>query len=199
MAVFLIPSGLAAAQHKSSVWNPAVVLIQLLLADKMDSRVIVCKIVRHSPDLFFHLCRIRPFLKHHKTLSRMLLAGRQIRILSSSHRLQRFLHRNRILLRILHARNSSDCIRMSLADALPPERIILSLREDGIGIHPAQREHPRIPAYGDDPHLTALFRGRIHIGKMLRDSCVGVKTVHHMKKLCEGRSLPWQIRCASSA
>ena len=165
----------------------------------MYRRVIIREIIRHGFDLFLHLRRIRPFFQYHEALSRVLLPGGQIRILSLSHGIQRGLYRNRILLAVPDALYPAYGVGMPLADALSPERIILSIRKDRIGIQPVQREHPRIPAHGYDSHLTAFFRRLIHPGKMLRDPCMGIEAVYHMEQLRIDRSLFGKIRRAPAA
>ena len=160
-----------------------------LCTDKVHRGVIVGKIIRHGLDFFFDTLFIRAFLKHHKAFSRMLLSGRQIRILSRPDTVQRFLHRDGILPGIGHTFNSADSIGMPLADALPPEGIILSLRKDGVGIQTVQRKHSRIPAAGYDSHFSALFRFRVHSGEMLRYLRMGIKTVYHMEIPCKFRGL----------
>ena len=88
---------------------------------------------------------------------------------------------------------------MPLADTLPPERIILSLRQNRIGIHTVQGKHTRIPANRDQRCLSCLFCRRIHRSKMLRYPGMRVKTVYHMKHLRILRRLFRKIRSASAA
>ena len=87
---------------------------------------------------------------------------------------------------------------MSLADTFSPESIVMTFRKNRICIHTVQREHTRIPAHGNDAHVTALLCRFIYIIKMLRNSCMGVKTVYNIEKFCIFRGLYRKI-CRTSA
>ena len=100
----------------------------------MNGRIVIREVIRHGLDLLLNAGKIRALLRYHKALPGMLLSGCQIRILSVSHCTQSLRNRDRILLRILHSVDPADCIRMSLADTLSPERIILSIGPDRIRI-----------------------------------------------------------------
>ena len=175
------------------------VFVQLLLADKMDRGIIVRKVIGHGHDLFPNRVQIRPVLCHHKTLPGMLFSDRQVRIASAPHSLQRFFHRNGILSGILYPFDPADGIRMALAHPLPPERIIASPRQNGVGVQPVQGEHPRIPPCADQPHMAAFLCRLVHSLKMFRYLCMGVKAVHHIKQFRHLRRLYWKIRSAASA
>src|SRR5699024_618954 len=183
VAVLSVPAGLSAAEDESAVRDPAVVSLELFLADEMYCRVIVGEVVWHRLDLFLYLCRISAFLQNDKALSCVLLPCGKVRILSVSDCLKSRLHRNRVLLCILDALYSADRVGVSLAYTLAPECIVLSVRKDRVGVQPVQGEHSRIPAHGDDSDLAALFRRCVHIGKMLRDPCMCVKAVDHIEHL----------------
>ena len=165
----------------------------------MHSRVVVREIVRHGLDLFFYLCRIRAFLKDDEALSCVFLSCGKLRVLPISHSLKRRVHRDGVLLRILHARHSADGVGMSLTYALAPEGIVLAVRKDGVGIQSVEGEHSRIPTHGDDADMTAFLCGRVYIRVVLRDLCVSVKTVDHVEHAGKLRRLLRQVSGASAA
>ena len=111
----------------------------------------------------------------------MFLSCGKFRILSVSHSIERRVHRDGVLLRVLHARHSADGVGMSLAYALAPESIVLAVRKDGVGIQSVEGEHSRIPAHGDDADFTAFFGCRVYIRVMLRDPRVSIKAVDHIE------------------
>ena len=199
MVVFFIPAGLSAADDKATMGNTAVVTLHLFLGNKMHRGIVVCKVVRHCLDGIFHCCRIRAFLQYYKAFSGVFFSGGEVLVFTASNRCQCAFHRNGVLLGILYAGNTAHCIGMSLAHAFAPESIIFSGGQNCSRIHTVQRKHSRVPAYGDDSHLAGFFRRCIYIGKMLRDSCVGVKAVNNIKPLHILRGLLRQIRGTSAA
>ena len=88
---------------------------------------------------------------------------------------------------------------MALADALAPEGIGLTVRKNGLCVDTVQGKQSRIPTHGNDSHSVSFFAGLVHIGKMLRDSCVGIKAVDNVEVLCQLRCLYRKISCASAA
>ena len=129
----------------------------------------------------------------------MFLSCCKFRILSVSYCLQCSLYRNCVLLSVFDTFNSADCVRMSLAYTFAPECVIISIRKNRIRIQSVQGEHSRIPAHGDDSYMSAFFCGCIYICKMLRDSCMCIKTIDYIEHLCVNRCLFWKVCCASSA
>ena len=88
---------------------------------------------------------------------------------------------------------------MALAHPFAPESIVLAIGEDGVGIHTVKGKHPRIPSYGNDPHMSALRGSLVYCIEMLRYLSVGIKAVHYIKPLRIFRSLLRQICSASAA
>ena len=99
----------------------------------------------------------------------MFLACGKLRIFSVSYCLKCSFYRNGVLLCILYAFDAADCIRMSLADTLAPECVVVSICKDRICIHTVQRKHSWIPAYGNDSYMSTLCCCLVNICKMLRD------------------------------
>ena len=108
--------------------------LQLFLCDEMYRGIIVCKIVRHGLDLFFDLCKICALFGNNEALSRMLLPGGQFRIFDASDRIEGLRYLNGILSGILYTLNPANRIGMTLTDALAPEGIILSFRQNTVCI-----------------------------------------------------------------
>ena len=175
------------------------VALKFLLGDKVHCRVVIREIVRHRLDLALNALLVRAFLGHDEALAGVLFAGGQLGGFAIAHTLQRALHGDRILARVLHALNAADRVGMALAHALAPEGIARALREDCVGIETVEREETRIPAAGDQGGATAGFRGGVHGGKMLRDSGVRVEAVHHVKQGGAAGRLLGEIRRAAAA
>ena len=173
--------------------------VKLFLCNKVYGGVIFVKIIRHGLDILLDLFQIRTLLRNHVALSEMLLAGGQLRLLAVTHLLHSFFHRNSVLNASFYTGNPADGIRMALAYPLAPESICFSVGKDGLRINPVQGKQTRIPAYRNQPHMTALPACSVHCRKMLRNMSMGVKTVHHMKIFCQLRCLPGQICGASPA
>ena len=76
----------------------------------------------------------------------MLLAGRKLGICSGTDRGESAFDRNGILLGVLYTGNTADGVRMALADALAPERIVFAGRQDCVAVHASQRKEARVPA-----------------------------------------------------
>ena len=199
MIVLVIPAGLAAADYETTVRNTAVVTFQFFLRNKVYSGVILIKVIRHGLDLILDSRKISTFLCYYKALSCVFLSCGKLRILAASYSFQCGLYRNCVLLAILNTINTADCIRMSLAYALAPKCIILAVSQDCICIHTVQREHSRIPAYGNNSNMTILRSSLIYIGKMLWNSLMGIKTVYYVKPLRILRCLLRKVGSTSSA
>ena len=86
-----------------------------------------------------------------------------------------------------------------MAEAAAPERIVLAVGQNAVCIKADQREHPRIPACGNQRNLAAALCSGIDCGKMFRDFRVGVETVHDIEESCILGSLLGKIRGASAA
>ena len=147
----------------------------------MYGRIIIREIVRHSLDLFLDFRCICSFFEDNETLPRVFLPCRKVRIFAISDSLKRCIYRDRILLRIFDSLDPADGIGMPLAHALSPECIVFPVRKDGVCIQPVEREHSRIPAHRNNADLTCFFRSRVYIRIMLRNLCVGVKTVNNIE------------------
>lgn len=88
---------------------------------------------------------------------------------------------------------------MALADALAPEGVGLSLRENGPGVDPVQGKQAGVPAGGDDRRFSGGPGGGVHIGEVLRDAGVGVKAVHHVEQGGQPGGLLRQVGGAAAA
>ena len=169
-------------------------LLHLLHGNERHRCVIVCKIVRHRLDLILDPFKISAFLRDDIALSRVFLTRRQFRILSSSHSLERFLDRDRILAGIQNALDPADRVRMSLADAGSPECIIPAAGKDRMRIETVQREHARVPSAGDETDLPAGLRGHVDCAEVLRNIRVCIERIDdivqrgifrgHLRKIC---------------
>ena len=149
----------------------------------MNRGIIVGKIVGHGDDFPLNGCQIRPLLCHNKALTGVLFPGSQGGIFTASDPIQCVLHRDCILLCVQNPRNSADRVRVALADALAPEGIVRTVWQDAVAQQTLQAEHTGVPADADKCHMACLFRSLIAGGKMLGDSGMGIKTVHHIKVL----------------
>ena len=119
----------------------------------------------------------------------MLLARRERRIRAAAHGLECRGDRHGVLLGIPHPRDAADRIRVSLADAAPPERVVCTVREHCIRIDAREREHAWIPADRDHTDVPCRLCRRIHRRIVRRDIGVRIKAVHHVEKLRELRGL----------
>ena len=181
MAVLIVPACFSAADHKTAVRDTAVVTVQLFLGNEMYRCIILVKVVRHGLDLFLDACKISTFLSNYEALSCMFLACSKLRIFSVSYCLKCSFYRNGVLLCILYAFDAADCIRMSLADTLAPECVVVSICKDRICIHTVQRKHSWIPAYGNDSYMSTLCCCLVNICKMLRDFLMCIKAIHNIE------------------
>ncbi len=182
MAVLIILSGAAAREHEAAVGHAAVVLPELLVGDEVDGGVIVREIVGHGLDGSLYSLGIRTVLEDDKALAGMLLSCGELRGLSGADLLDGLLDRDGVLLRVLHAGDSPDGVRVALAYALAPEGVVLAAGENGVAQHTVEGEETRIPADGDDAHLPCLLRCLIDILKVLGDPGVGVEAVDHIEE-----------------
>ena len=175
------------------------VSLKLLLTDKMYGSIIVREIIWHILNICFNLSQICPFLSYHKALPHMLLTSSQLWVLTVSYRLQGSFYRNGVLLAILNTFNPANSIRMSLANSLTPEGIIITLWQNCISIKTIQREHTWVPATGNQSSMTACLGSLIYIGKMLWNTGMSVKTINYIKVFSQLWSLFWQICSAAAA
>ena len=171
--------------------------IKFFFRDKVYCGIVFIKIVFHSFDRFFDLFFISTFLGNYEALSGVFLTCCQFRLFSGSYLIHRFFHRNSILNTTFYTRDSSDCIRVSLAYAFTPECIGFSVWQNGFCIDTVQRKQTRIPAYRDHSQMTIFFCGCIYICKMLWNVCMGIKTVDDIKIFCQFRRLFWKV-CSTS-
>ena len=88
---------------------------------------------------------------------------------------------------------------MSLADSLSPECVISSVWKYCIRIRSLNREHSRIPSYGYNSDMSALFCRLVNCGKMLRNPCVRIKAVDNVEHRGILRSLLGKIGGRSAA
>ena len=138
MAVLIIPSCFSAADHKTTMWDSAVVTVKFFLGNKVYRCVILIKVVRHGLDLFLDACKISTFLSNYEALSCMFLTCGKLWIFSVSYCLKCCLYRDCVLFCVFYAFDTADCIRVSLADTFTPECIIVSVCKDGICVHTVQ-------------------------------------------------------------
>ena len=138
MLVLLVPAGHTAAEYKSTMWNSAVVCLQLFFRNEVNRCIVICEIVRHCLDFFLNFCRICALFKHYEALSCMLLSCCKLWILAVTNCLKCGFYRNRILLGILDTCDTTDGIGMSLTDTLAPECVIISLRKQCISVQAVQ-------------------------------------------------------------
>ena len=82
---------------------------------------------RHFLDFLLDSGKICSLLRYHEALSGMLLTGGKLRCLSVTDLLKCFRNRNGILSCICNAFDPADCIGVSLAYALAPEGIVLTI------------------------------------------------------------------------
>ena len=173
--------------------------VQFFLRDKMNSGIIIGKIIGHGNNIFPNTLQIRSLCCHHVTLPRMLLPGGKLGIFPRPHLLQSSLHRHSILPRVQHTFNTADGIGMTLADASAPESIVCALRQNTIAQQPLQAEHTRIPTGGDHRHVAAFHSACLTGSKMLGNIAVIIKRIHDIKMLGKLRRLHGQIFCAAAA
>ena len=128
----------------------------------------------------------------------MLFSCSKLRLASASDTVNCLFNRNCVLDAIFHSRHTTNRIRMPLADTFAPECIRTSLHQNGLCIQTIQREHTRIPTYGNDSNLAARFCLAIHICKIFRNLCVRVKTINGVKILHNLRTHNRKIRCRTS-
>ena len=175
------------------------ILIEFIFVNEMHRGVIVGEVVRHRLDFVFDLSLVRTFLRNHENFTRVLLAGGKFRIRTAADSFESSIHRDRVLLCVLHTFNTANGIGMALRNALAPERVSLAIRENGIRIDTVQREKTRIPTHGNHRNLTGSLGSGIHGGKMLRNRRMRVKGINHIEELCIFRSLLRQVRCTTTA
>ena len=77
----------------------------------------------------------------------MLIPRGKFGIAAASYSFEGGLNRNRVLFCIFYAFDTSYSVGMSLTNALAPECVVFSIRENGIGIHSVEGEQTGIPAY----------------------------------------------------
>ena len=85
----------------------------------------------------------------------MLLACCEFRLGAGSYCLKSTLDRDRVLLAVLNAGNSSDGIGVALRNALAPECVIFAFGKDAAAVKTVDRKHAGIPAAGDKSSVIA--------------------------------------------
>ena len=198
MLMLSVKSRLARTDHKSTVRNARVITFKLIKSNKMDCRVVVCKIVRHFLYLTLYSSLVRTLLGYNKALSRVLLTCRKCRLAARTDSLKCGFHRNGILLCIYNAIYTANGIGVSLAYALSPEGIVCSVGKHRRGIHSVEREHTRIPACRNKSELSCRLGGSIYIFKMLGYFGMGVKAVNYVEEPSHLRSLLGQVSRTSA-
>ena len=186
-------------EHESPVRYSRMITCEFFLTDEVDRCIVIGKIVRHRLDRVFDRRFIRTFLRNDKALPCMLLSCGKLGIVSAPYGLESFGNGYRILLRILHPGYPSDSIGMSLADALVPERVVITFGKYAVRIQSVQREHTRIPSCRYERRMTALLRCLVDIRKMLGYLSMCIETVYDIEIFCIFGCLLRKVRRASAA
>ena len=129
----------------------------------------------------------------------MLLTRGELGIRAGAHGIHGGFHGHSVLAGITHALHAADGIGMALRNATAPERVVLALRQDALGVEAIEREHAGIPAHGNDAHSTRRTGSGVHSGKMGGNLGVGVEAVHHVEHGGEGRSLLGEVSGTAAA
>ena len=167
--------------------------------DKMDGGIVIGEVVGHGLDLVFNSFEICALLCDDEALAGMLFTGGKLGIRAASHSLESRLHGNGVLLGIHYPFDTANGIRMSLADALAPEGVILALGQDGGGIQAVEGEQTGIPAHGDHGNVISVPRGGIHRSIMGRNLSMIVKAIDHVEFPGKRRRHDRQIGSAAAA
>src|SRR5690606_1665867 len=99
----------------------------------------------------------------------------------------------------LNARNTTNRVRMPLANALAPECISLAFRQNRFAKQTVQREQAWIPANGNQCHIPALCRCLIDCSKVLRNTRMRIKAVYRCEQASHCRPLLRQIAFGATA
>ena len=191
--MFPIMSRNTGTDYAAAVGQPLVIFVQFFLADEMHRRVVFIKVVGHGLDFLLNLSRISTFFEHHIALTGMFFPRGEFRIFTGTHSSQRLFYRHRVLAGIGYAFNAADGIGMALRYSTAPEGIVLTVRQDGVAVYAGKGEQARVPAYGNDAYMAVFLGSLIYIGKMLRNPCMGVEAVHHVKEFRIVRRLHRQV------
>ena len=199
MLVLIADAGPAAAENEAAVRHAAVIALEFLLADEMDRRVIIGKIVGHFNDLLLNSRCICAVFKNDKAFSCVLLPCCQLRGLTAADGLEGCVNRDRVLFGVFDAGDAADRIGVSLGDTLAPEGVILSVGEDRVCISARQGEQARIPSAGDQGDMAGRRSSGVDIGEMLGNARVSIKAVDDVEQGSVLRCLYRKIRCTAAA
>lgn len=97
---------------------------------KSHRGVVIRKVVGHLLDFALDARKVCALLRDYEYLTGMLLTGGQFRIFARADRFECFRYGYGVLTRVLDALDAAHSVRMSLADAAPPEGIVLALGQD---------------------------------------------------------------------
>ena len=175
------------------------IALELLFADEVYRRVVLIEVVRHRLDGVLDIGGISAVLEHDEALTRVLLPRRELWVCARTDGLESTLNRHSVLLCVLDALDAADGVAVALADALAPERVVLTVRQDRIAVDAREREQARVPADRDDAEVAALLRRLVDVGEVLRDARMRVKAVDDVEVLRVLRRLLRQIRRAAAA
>ena len=175
------------------------VALHLFLRDEGHGGVIVGKVVRHLFDLLFDPGLVGALGRNHIAFAQVLLPCGQLRHGAAANRVQRCLDGHGVLPRVQHAVDAAHRVRVPLADAAAPERIVRAVRQDRRRIQAVQRKHARVPPAGNQRDMAALFGRRVHRVKVLRNVGVGVKRVDDVEITRKHRRHLRQVSGAAAA
>ncbi len=190
---------LTASDYETAVGHPAVLFLKLFFRNKCYRRIILVKIIRHRPDGVLDRLKICALFRNHIAFPQMLISRSKIRLASAPYTVYRRFNRNRILDSVPDAVYPADCVRMSLADALSPECIGTSLRQDRLRIQTVQGEHARIPSHGNDADMPSFLCRFIHISEILRYPCMSIEAVNGVEIRRNLRTHLRQVRSRTAA
>ena len=199
MGVLFVDAGHTAADDAPAMGKAGVILFHFISSDKMHRCVVFIKIIGHRLYLTLDAGEVRAFLRNDETLPGVFLAGRQLGILTLPDALHSCIYRNGILACVNNALDPAHRVGMALADALSPEGVVPAFGQNAVHIQAVQREHPWIPAAGDQTDLTALFRRSVDISEMDRNIGMGIEAVHHIEHLGIFRCLDGKVGGAAAA
>jgi len=181
------------------VRHRAVVAVELLLRDEVYRGVVFVEVVRHRHDLALHLGGVGAFLQHHEAFAQVLLARGQLGVRARAHGLEGALDRDGVLLRVGHALDAAHGVRVALAHATAPERVVGALRQDAVAHQAVEREQARIPAARDERGLAGARRRGVHGREVGGDVRMRVEAVHDVVERRVVRRLLRQVGGAAAA
>jgi len=192
-------AGDAASQDKAAVGDTLVIAVKLLLRDEVNGGVVVGKVGGHGLDGFLDLGPIGMEGGDHVTLAGMLLTGGKVGIIAAANPLERLGDGDGVLLAVKNPLHAADGIGMSLAYALTPEGIIVTVGEDAVAEKPLEAEHAGIPAGRDQGDMAARAGAFVTVFEMLGNLAVIIKAIYDGKVLGEGRTLDGKIGGTAAA